>query len=107
MHLSGGDDSISMDIPCAPQAPSSPPTTYNPSSEAASPVPPPFKAYVPQPTAPPAPAPIVVPGSSNLQQFYAQSPPPTFSRPPTANNDPRVQDTVELCNFAILALKVQ
>lgn len=105
MHLAG-DDSAGMDIPPAPLAPSQPSyvSANSSSSQGASPVPPPFKAYVPQASAPPAP--VVVAASNNLQQYYAQSPPPSFSRPPIANNDPRVQDTVELCNFAILALKV-
>jgi hypothetical protein len=48
----------------------------------------------------------IIPVASNVNQYYAHSPPPAFTRPPVANNDPRVQDTVELCNFAILALKV-
>mmetsp|Transcript_33176 Transcript_33176/g.56765 ORF Transcript_33176/g.56765 Transcript_33176/m.56765 type:complete len:299 (-) Transcript_33176:101-997(-) len=109
LHLSGGDES-GLDIPPAPRpvipsAPSASAPQYVSSphsgSSAPSPVPAPFKAYVPQPTshAPP----VVV--TSNLSQLYAQSPPPSFVRPPINNTDPRVQDTVELCNFAILALK--
>jgi hypothetical protein len=97
-----------MNIPAAPRPPAvtvphaaASPTT----SSAGSPMPPPFTAYVPQPTAPPM-VPII-PVASNVNQYYAQAPPPTFTRPPVANNDPRVQDTVELCNFAILALKVR
>ena len=110
LHLSGGDES-GLDIPPAPRpvipsAPSASAPQYVSSphsgSSAPSPVPAPFKAYVPQPTshAPP----VLV--TSNLSQLYAQSPPPSFVRPPINNTDPRVQDTVELCNFAILALKV-
>lgn len=106
LHLASGDDS-GLDIPAAPRPAltSTPSANYvsSPSgSSAASPVPPPFKAYVPQPTAHAPPVPV----ASNLGQYYAQSPPPSFVRPPINNTDPRVQDTVELCNFAILALKV-
>ncbi len=61
-----------------------------------------FKAYVPQPTS--HTPPVVV--TSNLSQLYAQNPPPSFVRPPINNTDPRVQDTVELCNFVFLTIKV-
>lgn len=79
------------------------PSTPN-SMGSESPAPAPFTAYVPQPSAPPITP--VVPSAANPGQYYAQKPPPSFTRPPTTYTDPRVQDTVELCNFAILALKV-
>ena len=108
MRISDSDSNSVNQIPPAPRADSSmapPAAQSSPSPTTPSPpAPAPFKAYVPQPSAPPV-QPVVA-SSSNMNHYYAQSPPPTFTRPPVANNDPRVQDTVELCNFAILALKV-
>lgn len=103
MRLSDGN---TADIPAAPRAAAAavPPASPASSGSAASPVPAPFTAYVPQPSAPPV-VPVVA-NAATMNQYYAQAPPPTFSRPPVSNSDPRVQDTVELCNFAILALKV-
>mmetsp|Transcript_77253 Transcript_77253/g.151544 ORF Transcript_77253/g.151544 Transcript_77253/m.151544 type:complete len:297 (-) Transcript_77253:26-916(-) len=107
MRISDSDSNSVNQIPPAPRADSSmaPPSAQSSPSPTtpSTPAPAPFKAYVPQPSAPPV-QPVVA-SSSNMNHYYAQSPPPTFTRPPVANNDPRVQDTVELCNFAILALK--
>ena len=102
MRLSDGN---TADIPAAPRAGTAavPPASPASSGSAASPVPAPFTAYVPQPSAPPM-VPVVA-NAATMNQYYAQAPPPTFTRPPVSNSDPRVQDTVELCNFAILALK--
>ena len=108
MNISDGNETV--DIPPAPRPTGAPainvshvPSNPELSPNSSSPVPAPFKAYVPQPTAPPM-TPVVA--STTLNNYYAQKPPPNLSRPPVANNDPRVEDTVELCNFAILALKV-
>jgi hypothetical protein len=105
MYISDGADGASG-IPAAPRAAGAPaPASSSPMGSANdSPVPPPFKAYVPQPTAPPVTPVVATP--SNVHQYYAHAPPPTFTRPPTTNTDPRAQDAVELCNFAILSLKV-
>lgn len=45
--------------------------------------------------------------TSNFHQYYATAPAlPPYYGPPVSNNDPRVKDTMELCSFAIAALKV-
>ena len=55
---------------------------------------------------PPRPAACVT-TPAQMQQMYQQSPPPAFTHPPANNTDPRVKDSIELCQFAIAALGVR
>jgi hypothetical protein len=128
--LSIGDDNGAgggYDIPSAPvgaalQPLPSPQQVVSPSD-----IPrPPFSS---SPT-PPTSAPYILPAPSHQQQFSQQQqqqqyqnnhPQPTsnsgYQRPgyvaaqvpagsPVSNSDPRIKDSIELCNFAIAALKV-
>lgn len=102
----------------APQAPPSnpsysqpahsPPPSYNyPSSPTPSyQQPPPQPQYQQQPPPQYTAAPIQAPSANSVVTNRPPSYPGQSRAPPLSNTDPRVKDAVEICNFAISALKV-
>lgn len=123
--------SVGFDIPSAPVGAALHPLPSPQQVVSPSDIPrPPFSS---SPTPPPTSTPYVLPPPSHQQQFsqqqqqnqqnsYPQHSAPTsgggYHRPgyvaalvpagsPVSNSDPRIKDSIELCNFAIAALKVR
>lgn len=43
--------------------------------------------------------------TTELNKYYTASQVPIFNKPPLSNLDPRVKDSIELCSFAVAAMK--
>lgn len=77
----------------SPEIQSPPPAQHQPAVHQPSTISNSYSSPSPPPSAPLAPPPAATPA------FF-------YKGPPTNNSDPRVKDTVELCHFAVAALKV-